>query len=133
MPSNLLEKRRAEQERVLKALQSYSRALRASLGPHTLILYGSYARGDFNSASDIDVIIVSMKFREMAPLERYEVLPPPPLPQLQAILWTPEEALKLWSKPAWRRALEHSIVINDDLGITQAPREQGQGDSTSRF
>lgn len=42
-------------------LQSYREAMEKIFGSHLtrIILYGSYARGDFNRASDIDIMILT--------------------------------------------------------------------------
>ena len=45
---------------VKKILQEYACQIKAIYGSHlkNIILYGSYARGDYNAASDIDLMIL---------------------------------------------------------------------------
>ncbi len=111
-----MEARRRERERVIELLRDYAELLRRRLGRITLLLYGSYARGDFNLWSDIDVVIVSDAFKGARFLERWKMLPEPPpgLEALDTITWTLEEARVLMEKPSWRKALEDAIVIVDD-------------------
>jgi len=59
----MIRQRAMEREGVIEELRSYAEKLRRRLGKLTMILYGSYARGDFNLWSDIDVIIVSEHFK----------------------------------------------------------------------
>jgi len=61
---DIIRARRAERERVIGELREYASRLRARLGRLSMALYGSYARGDFNLWSDVDVIVVSERFRD---------------------------------------------------------------------
>jgi len=117
--SRIVDERRRKREEVLNRLKEYARALRKAYGRVTLILYGSYARGDFNVWSDIDVIVVSHVFEKAKFTQRWRLLPEPPegLEALDVITWTPDEARKMLSKPSWKKALEHSITIADDHGL----------------
>ncbi len=45
------------------------------MGKTTLILFGSYARGDFNLWSDIDIIIISDYFKNIRFIDRPFKLP----------------------------------------------------------
>ncbi len=56
--------------RVIKKLREYSRELGEKSGRISLILFGSFVRGDFNLWSDIDVIIISERFRGVRFIER---------------------------------------------------------------
>ncbi|MCE4613757.1 MAG: nucleotidyltransferase domain-containing protein [Desulfurococcales archaeon] len=97
----------------------YAEELRQALGRATVILYGSYARGDFNVWSDVDVIIVSEAFEGRRFLQRQALIPDPPegLEGLSPIPWTPGEARVMLRKPAWRKALKNAIVVIDDYSI----------------
>jgi Nucleotidyltransferase domain. len=59
----VIRERAVERERVIRGLRIYADRLRIRLGGLTMILYGSYARGDFNLWSDVDVLIISEYFR----------------------------------------------------------------------
>ena len=116
-----LRRRAEERRRVIDTLRRYANSLRASLGSVTLILYGSYARGDFNAWSDVDVIIVSGAFEGTRYIHRWRLLPPPPpgLEALDAVTWTPREAREMLAKPSWKKALRHAIVIADDYHVAE--------------
>ena len=109
---------------MIEALRRYAKQLRERLGRVTLVLFGSYARGDFNQWSDIDALIVSDAFRGVRFLERWRLLPEPPagLEALEPITWTPEEARVMLEKPSWRTALREAVVIVDDYGLFAAKR-----------
>ncbi|MFP3081154.1 MAG: nucleotidyltransferase domain-containing protein [Acidilobus sp.] len=69
-------------------LREYASRLRARLGRLSMALYGSYERGDFNLWSDVDVIVVSDRFRDREFMTRCVELSDAP-PRLEAICWTP--------------------------------------------
>ena len=114
----MIRQRAMEREGVIEELRSYAEKLRRRLGKLTMILYGSYARGDFNLWSDIDVIIVSEHFKSKDFVVRCVELEDAP-PRLEPICWTPEEAVKALTKPWWREALRHGIFITDDYELSK--------------
>ena len=117
--SRIIEERKRRRREIIDKLVEYTRDLRRTLGKVTVVLYGSYARGDFNAWSDIDLIIISDAFENIKFTMRWRLLPEPPegLESLDAITWTRSEAAILLSKPSWRKALKHSMVIANDYGI----------------
>lgn len=115
----LLESRRRERENVVAQTRRYAEELRKKLGRVTVILYGSYVRGDFNLWSDVDVLVISEAFEKMRPLKRYDLIMDITPPGFEPKLLTPKEAMKQLAKPWWRKALEHSIVLVDDYGIAK--------------
>jgi len=114
----VIRERAVERERVIRGLRIYADRLRIRLGGLTMILYGSYARGDFNLWSDVDVLIISEYFRGRNFVTRCIILDDAP-PRLEPICWTPEEAVKALTKPWWCEALKHHVVIVDDYGVTR--------------
>jgi len=80
------------------------------------ILIGSYARGDFNLWSDVDIMIISDTFKEN-PLERLKKIDPPP--GFQIIPLNLEELEKLHSRNdvLVREFLEHGVILRDDLQL----------------
>ncbi|AEM39094.1 DNA polymerase beta domain protein region [Pyrolobus fumarii 1A] len=82
--------------------------VRAVLGEAQVYLFGSYARGDWLEDSDIDLIIVSPRFRGLDPGKRYamirELLPGDV--SLEILLYTPEE---------FERAKKRSVVVQDAM------------------
>lgn len=89
--------------------------MKKKFGKVTVILYGSYARGDFNLWSDIDVILISEKFQGMRFLDRYDLLGI--WEGFEIKPYTPEEFLKMKNKIGWKEALKDSIIICDDYKI----------------
>ncbi len=51
--------REEERKKIIQLSIEYVEKLKNEIGPLTGILYGSYARGDFNIGSDIDILIIS--------------------------------------------------------------------------
>ena len=120
---DVIRKRGAEGERVINELRDYAAKLRGRFGRLTVILYGSYARGDFNLWSDVDVLIISGHFRGTDFVTRCVELNDAP-PKLEPICWTPEEAFKALAKPWWREVLKHHVVIIDDYKIAKLLNSQ---------
>lgn len=69
----LLEERRRQREKAIKLAQECVDKLSEVLTLVSAVLYGSFARGDFNLSSDIDVLIIS------------DSLPPNPLARLELL------------------------------------------------
>ena len=55
----VVELRRRMREEALKKAEAFAGCVKSKLGKVTAILFGSYARGDFNVWSDIDLLIVT--------------------------------------------------------------------------
>lgn len=123
--SDVIRRRMLEREMVINELREYAIKLRSRFGRLTMVLYGSYARGDFNLWSDVDVIVVSEHFRDRDFVVRCVELDDAP-PRLEPICWTPEEAIKALSKPWWREALRGCVVIVDDYGLGELMPEARQ-------
>jgi len=114
--ADIIKRREEERRRVIEKLKTYTNKLKKSLGKVTVVLFGSYARGDFNVWSDIDVIIISEGFKNIRfPLRCLELKDPPE--RLSPICWTPNEARRLLATPSWKKALKGSIIISDDYNI----------------
>lgn len=101
-----------DKEAVLEILRRFAESLaRHGALPCQLILFGSYARGDYREGSDIDVVVVSSGIEGKSYWERieifvaciYELRKP-----IEAIAMTPEE---------WERG---------DSMIAQIAREGGE-------
>lgn len=82
----------------------------------TAVLVGSYARGDFNLWSDVDILIISGEF-EGKPLDRLRKLDAPPGYQIIAL--NPREFRMLLGKRELiiLEAVERGVVLRDDLNI----------------
>ncbi|RLE75715.1 MAG: nucleotidyltransferase domain-containing protein [Thermoprotei archaeon] len=108
----VLEERRRLRERVISEARSWARSLPFRA---TAILVGSYARGDFNKWSDVDVILVSDL--RGSPLERLSRVDHPP--GYEVIPLTPSEFLALLRRgnPLAVEAAEVGVVLRDDFGL----------------
>jgi hypothetical protein len=71
--TKLLEERRRQREEAIKLAQGYVDKISEAISLVSAILYGSFARGDFNLSSDIDVLIISDSLPSN-PLARLELL-----------------------------------------------------------
>jgi len=121
----LLRERAEERGRVIEEARRVAEELRRRLGRATVLLYGSYARGDFNVWSDVDLLVVSEAFEGVSPLERLDavirVLPP----RFEAVCLSLREARAQLRRAWWRGALEGAVVLVDDYGIASALRLKG--------
>lgn len=85
----VLERRRAEQERLLAKARSFVAAVADRLQVRAAVVFGSVARGDFNESSDVDVLVIAEGLAR-GYWERLEAMGDPP-PGVEPIVWTPEE------------------------------------------
>ena len=108
----IIEKRIEERKRIIRKAQEYSLTFEFKT---TVILIGSYARGDFNLWSDVDVMIIG-DFNG-SPLDRlknidfplgYEIIP-----------LTEEEFYKMKNRnnKLVKDALAEGVILRDDLHI----------------
>jgi len=85
-----------ERRRIRSRIVAEARDWAHSLGFQcTAILIGSYARGDFNVWSDIDIVLVSEVFKGN-PVERLRKIEYPP--NYEVIPLNPEELVRLFQK-----------------------------------
>lgn len=112
----VLQERNRQQLSEFDFLNKWALRVRISLGKCSVILFGSYARGDFNLWSDLDLVIISDFFQGVRFLER-----PYKLPEIirstDLICWTPSEFEKSLNKPGWKTALKNSKFIIDDYSL----------------
>jgi predicted nucleotidyltransferase len=60
----IVERRRAERAAAIDTARRYAEALETEVPLAAAVVFGSYARGDFNTWSDIDVLVISDQFPE---------------------------------------------------------------------
>jgi len=110
----VIERRRKERDAVIQLAKQWTSKLPFKC---TVILIGSYARGDFNLWSDVDLLLVG-DFHG-APLERLRTLDPPP--GFQVIPLTPSEFERLWRRkdPLATEAVSIGVVLRDDYALLQ--------------
>ncbi len=104
---NFLDFTKTIPDKIRKVLEEFVNKFRCEVDPNAKIyLFGSYARGTWLSDSDLDLIIVSEKFRGLKIHERYALtrnLLPADI-SVELLLYTPEEFEKLKKK---------SIILQD--------------------
>ncbi|MEM4581536.1 MAG: nucleotidyltransferase domain-containing protein [Candidatus Korarchaeum sp.] len=114
----VLEERERIREEILRKAKEWADDLPFKA---TVIIVGSYARGDFNLWSDVDVLLIS----EFAgnPIERLRSLDYPP--GFDVIPLTPDELVRLTDRrdPLVSEALNVGVFLRDDLGIREKLKE----------
>lgn len=88
-PGEVVERRRAGRRELLDLAARWGRTLDPALGVRALVVFGSVARGDWHSASDVDVLVVADAIPP-APRDRLAVLDPRPA-RVEPVAWTPTE------------------------------------------
>ncbi|WP_320056935.1 nucleotidyltransferase domain-containing protein [Metallosphaera javensis (ex Hofmann et al. 2022)] len=111
----MLEERRKQREAVLLQVKTYAEEWRKSLGKVTVVLYGSYARGDFNLWSDVDLVLISEKFAGVRFLDRFDMFRIGEGFEVKP--YTPEEFRIKMNKIGWKEALKDKVVILDDYSL----------------
>ena len=108
----ILKERRELRERVLREAREWASSLSYKA---TVVLVGSYARGDFNLWSDVDLILVS-DFKGN-PIERLRTIRSPP--GYEVIPLTPEEFMEQADRrnPLVLEAICEGIVLRDDYRL----------------
>lgn len=101
---------------IKRILRDYKAELRAH-GIHVkkMVLYGSYARGNPRSYSDIDVVVISPDLAQFSALKRQEFLAKHTIPvdaPLEVIGYTPEEVNKAKDSIFGQIIRETGIVFN---------------------
>ncbi len=111
----IVEERIKERRRIIELAEKWAKKLEFKV---TAILIGSFARGDFNLWSDVDILLVSDELRGR-PIDRLKALDYPP--GFEVIPVTKREFLKLMKKGN-RLAMEASqygIILRDDLELSK--------------
>jgi len=109
--------------RALSSLHSFIDELKKSnFSIRCLLLFGSYARGDFTEESDIDVCVIAeglpVDELERRTLRRYYKTP-----KVQAVAYTPQEFLDMMQalNPIVLDIMHEGIVLLDD-GFCQSAK-----------
>lgn len=88
--AEVVARRRDARRRLLQRAEAFARALDPDLGVRAVVVFGSVARGDFTTRSDVDVLVVA----DHLPGDyrrRLDALGwPPPVP-VEPVAWTPDE------------------------------------------
>ncbi len=121
VPPGLL-KRLAKRNKVIEWLCGWVKEVKGILGKASIVLFGSYARGDFNVWSDVDLVLVWEGFSDKRLMERWRMVKPlveNTIEPLDLILWGPREAKEMLKKPSWKLALKDCIILIDDYVVFQ--------------
>lgn len=118
----MLKLRRVDIERsgeIFKGIEAYREKVVSKLNPKRIILFGSFARGDFNEGSDIDLIVIA-DWKEGF-LDRIKTLMEMndlKLP-IEPIGYTEEEFEEMIRKgnPFILKVLEEGVVIYQGAGV----------------
>jgi hypothetical protein len=101
----------------------FAKCVKGKLGKVTVVLYGSYARGDFNEWSDIDVLVIAEQLPKN-PIERLSLVEDcmARVAGVEPLLLTPDMIQRMRGKNlAVREALEKGVVLVDDLRAIKIP------------
>lgn len=110
-----IEIRRTEKAQALKLARRYVCKLRRRLGSLSAFVYGSFARGDFNAGSDIDIVVVSDSLPGNV-FERLDLLYKDISGGIEPKGYTKGEFLRLVSSrnPLTRDVIEHGICLSNE-------------------
>jgi predicted nucleotidyltransferase len=113
----IIEERRRMLKKALIMAKEFCECVTRILGPVRVILYGSYARGDYNVWSDIDVLVITPRRLPVNPIRRLEIIEDclRKYPLIEPVILTVDELGKRRSNPLVREALEKGRVICDNL------------------
>lgn len=116
--NSVIELRKKERKNLLEKAEKYLKMLRVRIGPLSGVVFGSVSRGDFNDASDIDVLVIAEGLPSH-PLRRVDILLSPFVPGVDPKGYTPSEFEELRKKgnPFIHLVLEEGIVLTDEIGI----------------
>ncbi len=95
-------------EKIYEKLKELSDELKKEYNA-TIYLYGSFAKGSFNEASDIDLIIVGEFSGRMH--ERIKTILDMTLLPVEPLVYTEEEFDGMKEKPFLKEILKHSIEL----------------------
>jgi predicted nucleotidyltransferase len=105
--------------RVIEVTREFTQCVSVKLSDIIAILHGSYARGDFNEWSDIDVLIISKKPLPQNPLRRLDLIDEclTKTPRIEPVIVTLEEFKILLNNPLILSALKEGVLLIGDLRV----------------
>ncbi len=116
----IFEQRRLIREDAIRKAREFAERVKNCLGKVSVVLIGSYARGDFNIWSDIDILIIAEDISGN-PIERMDYLlskcPPPA--GIEPIILSLSEFIrqKKLETPLSKEASNIGMVLADDLRL----------------
>ena len=115
----VIEERLRARERAVQEARGFARCVSERLGAVTAVLFRSYARGDFNEWSDIDVLVVARSLPRN-PLERLDLVREclTRFPRVEPVVVTVEEFKRMKGRnPAIAEATQKGILLVDELDL----------------
>jgi hypothetical protein len=109
----IIKKRKKLRERVVEKASEWAKGLPFKV---TAILFGSYAKGDFNLWSDVDILLVSDEFKGN-PVERLKPLDIPAGFQVIPLTLKEFERLAKKEEHLATEALKFGIVLREDFKL----------------
>lgn len=115
---NVLARRKAKRAELLGTAGRFVEGISPLVGKFTAWVYGSVARGDFHSASDVDVLVVAETLPSH-PVDRIDLLAAhaPPGVEPKALARAEFEALRARGDAHLARILSEAVLLRDDLGL----------------
>jgi predicted nucleotidyltransferase len=110
----VIEERRVERERALNTARRFIECVEGRVKLALALVYGSYARGDFNEWSDIDVLLVVEDNLPRNPLKRLELMEDCLLqaPGVEPLILSTSELEKLLEKNQLiKKIIEEGITL----------------------
>jgi hypothetical protein len=119
----IIEERRRRREQALRKAREFANCVNTTLGSDvTVVLFGSYARGDFNEWSDIDILVMTNHDLPSNPLTRLDpvirCITETRAP-IEPVVISRSEFTRLISKknPLALDVLNNGIVLIGNLGL----------------
>ncbi len=118
MMKQVIQLRQKERKNLLEKAETYLKKLKEDQGPLSGLVFGFVSRGDFNDASDVDVLVIAEELPPH-PLRRLEVLLKPQIPGVDPREYTRSELEQLKQKkdPFIQLVLEEGIILSDEMDI----------------
>ena len=117
----VIERRRRLREEAINRARAFAECARGKLGRLTAIVFGSYARGDFNVWSDVDLLLVVDRPLPPSPLKRLGMIEEclRVASDVEPLVLTASELKERLGKgdPAVVEAVGEGVIVLDDLGL----------------
>ncbi|MEM2442970.1 MAG: nucleotidyltransferase domain-containing protein [Candidatus Bathyarchaeia archaeon] len=96
-------------EDVIREVGRCAYALREELGLERVIIFGSYARGDYTAASDIDILVIFDDERSSEDKVYKSLMRNIRLPRVELHI-VPKRELEAYEKSRWMRTIEEEGI-----------------------
>jgi predicted nucleotidyltransferase len=124
----VIEERRLKRERAIEIARRFAECVDRKLELGLALLYGSYARGDFNEWSDIDVLLVAREELPANPIKRLSLIEEclMSFPGVEPLILTTGELKALARKnPLIRKNINEGVVLKGAKEQIYESGEQG--------